>query len=118
MVMSPGDHGPLRDGRVGPYRPTMGVPRAAAMWVGPVSPEITSAAPRRSAMRSPIDVLGERSAVPDDARTTSSASDSSPGPQVTIDRRLYRVSIARATSPNRAAGHRLLGQAAPGLSST
>ena len=48
--------------------PTIGVPTAAAMCVGPVSPDTISAAPRASATRSAIVVGGASTAAPPDAR--------------------------------------------------
>ena len=115
--MSLGDQGPLRCGRVGPNRLTIGVPTAAATCVGPVSPDTISDAPRASATRSAIVVGGVSAAAPSDAATTARASASSPGPQSTTDARRCRSRNARATAPSRSGGHRLLGQAAPGLSS-
>ena len=70
---SSGDHGPLRAGSVGPKRPTIGVPTAAAMCIGPVSPDTISARARASATRSAI--VGrrrQRRAAPPEAATTAS----------------------------------------------
>ena len=83
---SSGDHGPLRCGTVGPKMPTIGVPTAAAMCIGPVSPDTISARRAASATRSAI--VGRRR---EHARrrptpsTTASASASSPGPHSTTD---------------------------------
>src|SRR5207244_2309486 len=79
-------YGPLRAGLVGPYRPTTGVPRAAARCSGPVSPPTTSAASRRSCARARRSVRGASRA------PVARASSSSPGPQA-----------ANARSPNRCA---------------
>ena len=51
-VTSSGNQGPFLDGRVGPKMPTTGVPTAAAMCAGPVSPDTMSLAPRDRATRS------------------------------------------------------------------
>ena len=56
-------------------------------------------------------------AAPADAATTSRASDSSPGPQTTTDVSACRSRSAAATAPSRDGAHRLVGHAAPGLSS-
>src|SRR3954470_3309903 len=95
--------------------PTMGVPTAAAMWAGPVSPETKSAAPRASATRSAMDVRGDSTAVQPDEATTARASDSSPGPQSTTDVTPGTECRAEATRPSRDGGHRLVGHAAPGF---
>ncbi len=116
ITTSCGSHGPLRSGHVGPYKPTTGVPIAAAMCSGPVSPDTTSAASRISTARSETDVAGAAVAAPDDARATASASSRSDGPQVTSDGRPRRSRNDAARAPNRSAGQRLFGHAAPGLS--
>ena len=114
----PAHHGPLRSGSVGPKRLTIGVPTAAAMCSGPVSPDTTSAAARASATQ-----VGDRrsrgasTAAPADAATTAAASASSPGPQSTTGVSPHASRRNAASSPNRSGGQRLFGHAAPGLSS-
>ena len=61
--------GRCADGSVGPKMPTTGVPTAAAMCIGPVSPEIMSAAAFVSDTRSATVVAGDTAAVPSDAAT-------------------------------------------------
>src|SRR5262245_60264558 len=95
--------------------PTIGVPTAAAMCAGPVSPETYSDAPRASATTSAIVVFGESAAAPDEPSTASCAIASSPGPHVITDIRPWRARISAASAPKRAGIQRLLGHAAPGL---
>ena len=76
--------------------PTIGVPTAAAMCVGPVSPDTISAAPRASATRSAIVVCGDMIAAPSARRDDLAASASSPGPHSTTD-----ISPCRARSARR-----------------
>ena len=52
MFTSVADHGPFLSGSVGPNSDTMGVPTAAAMCKGPVSPDTISDAARHSSTRS------------------------------------------------------------------
>ena len=92
-----------------------GVPIAAAMCNGPVSPETTTAASRSSTARSATVVAGASFAAPPEDATTDSASSRSDGPQVINDRSRVRRNSAAATAPNRSAGHRLFGHAAPGF---
>jgi hypothetical protein len=54
--------------------PTIGVPTAAAICVGPVSPDTMTSAPRASATMSAMEVSGVSTAAPLDAATTSSPS--------------------------------------------
>src|SRR5579864_9732704 len=102
--MSSVDSGPLRDGRVGPYTPTMGVPTADAIWSGPVSPEIISDAPRARATRSATVVWGAIVAAPAAAPTVSSASARSPGPHSTTDSSPVRSRRSRASDAYRDGG--------------
>ena len=96
---SRGSHGPLRAGSVGPNSATTGVPTAAAMCVGPVSPDTIRRALReratqiaqarrrrhdRRAVRGRDDLLG--------------AASPSPGPQSTTDGSPWRVAKPRAPS--------------------
>src|SRR5690606_3328136 len=113
---SSGDHGPFLAGSVGPKIDTMGVPTAAAICSGPVSPETISDARRQIATRSGSDVSGARCATPPDDSMTASAIARSPGPHST-NGTSPRTSLKNdASSPNRSEYHRLLGQAAPGFS--
>src|SRR5678815_1079257 len=80
------DQGPLRSARVGPNSATSGVPTAAAMCSGPVSPEIRMRAGLAIANRSAIDVAGAGSAAPSEAAETCCASGFSLGPQSTTER--------------------------------
>src|SRR5690242_17992736 len=105
--MSCGASGPLRDGRVGPYSPTTGVPTADAMWVGPVSPDTISEAPRASATISATLVCGDTNAAPEAAAATSAASACSPGPHNTTDRGPMRSRMPAASAPNLEGGQRL-----------
>src|SRR6185295_8746665 len=95
--------------------PTIGVPTAAAICAGPVSPETYSDAPRARAATSAIVVFGESTAAPDGCSTTARAIASSPGPHVTTELRPWRARIPAASAPKRAGIHRLFDQAAPGL---
>src|SRR5262249_42873034 len=88
------------------------------MCVGPVSPETMTPAPRASATTSATHVWGERKAPPPAVATTSCARSYSPGPQSTTDFRFRRARSAMASAPSLGGGQRLLGHAAPGLSST
>src|SRR6185295_4223354 len=113
--MSASAHGPLRAESVGPKCPTAGVPTAAAICSGPVSPDTISRAPFAIDAMSVIVVRGAILAAPRDAATTDAATDSSRGPHNTIDGIPMRSRIAAASAPNRSGGHRLFGHAAPGL---
>src|SRR4029453_5573395 len=78
--MSAVDHGPLRSVNVGPKRATTGVPTAAAICRGPVSPEIRSRARLAIANRSTMLVRGASSAESRDARTTFAGRPGRPHP--------------------------------------
>ena len=71
---------------IGAQSATTGVPTAAAMCVGPVSPDTRSFAARESATRSVSCVRGASVAAPDDALTIARARSSSPGPHSAMDR--------------------------------
>src|SRR4029453_1536614 len=88
---------------------------AAAIWRGPVSPEIASAADCISAARSETDVGGAGVAAPPDACDTASARARSFGPHVTSECSPARSRRAFATAPKRSGGQHLFGHAAPGL---
>src|SRR5262245_8249313 len=113
--MSASAQGPLRAASVGPNSPMAGAPTAAAICSGPVSPDTINRALRAIDAMSVIVVRGAIVAAPRDAATTDAASGSSLGPHSTIDATPIRSRIAAASAPNRSAGHRLLGHAAPGL---
>src|SRR5262245_22989528 len=98
--------------------PTTGVPTADAMWVGPVSPDTITAAPRVSAITPPIVVFGDATAAPSAAAAVSVASHSSPGPHRMTDIRPRRFRSSAASAANLSGGHRLFGHAAPGFRST
>src|SRR3954452_3037440 len=97
--------------------PTIGVPSAAAMCVGPVSPDTINAAPRASATRSAIVVFGDTIAAPSAPAATAAASDSSHGPHSTTDLNPCLARSSAAIAASRSGGQRLFGHAAPGFKS-
>ena len=107
-------HGPLRCGSVGPKIPTSGVPAPRDMHRAGIARDhqrgrldqrhqVGDARRRRHGRR----VVG--------CRRDCSASGCSPGPHRTSERRPWRLASSRDSSAKYTGGHRLFGQAAPGL---
>ena len=112
---SPDSHGPLRSGPVGPKSPTIGVPdRRGEVQRAGVAGHHQRCAPRAARAGRRSAVGGETRGAPPARRDDRVGEPLFAGPQITM-RQAGTSPRSAASAPNRSAGQRLFGHAAPGL---